>query len=98
MSFEDIIYNNYKRLSIGVCYDDIIFPDSENKPNKRLFIQELNRICDKKRYRKNQKLIKELQHKYDDKNMNIQLYSPDNKSKITLYTLDNHKFLNRYFN
>ena len=98
MSFEDIINNNYKRLRIGVCYDDIIIPDSENKPNRKLFIQELNRICNVKRVRKNQKIARGLQKQYDEANMNINFYSPDNKSRVVFYTLDNHKFLNRYFN
>ena len=99
MSFQDIIVNNYKRLSIGVCFDDIIFPvDSENKPNKKLFIQELNKICNVKRVRKNQKIARGLQKQYDEANLDINFYSPDNKSRVAFYTLDNHKFLNRYFN
>ena len=44
-------------------------------------------ICDVKRVRKNQREARQLQKKYDELNLNIKFYSPDNKSRVNVYTL-----------
>ena len=83
MNINEIIEMNKERLLIGVCYDDIIFPSLTNK----LITKDLKQICDVKRVRKNQREAQQLQKKYDELNLNIKFYSPDNKSRVNVYTL-----------
>ena len=86
--FQHIVDMNNDRLKIGVCYDDIIWPSLADKSNYRQFVKYLKQICSFKRVRKNQQEARQLQKQYDDNNIGIMFYQPNNKSRVNVYKLN----------
>ena len=98
-SFKRIVDINTERLKIGVCYDDILWPSSINKPLTQdiCFIKHLKQICSFKRVRKNQQEAREMQKQYDDNNIGIMFYQPNNKSRVNVYKLKPEQYTESFY-
>ena len=86
--FKHIVDMNIDRLKIGICCADIIWPSFTDKHNYRQFIKYLKQICSFKRVYKHLREARHLQKQYDDNNIDITFYQPNNISKVYVYKLN----------